>query len=153
MSFELSRRNLMIAAAVGLSLVVGTQVVRGLRNSATQRGARFGDYYVPAVELEGAMARGEGVLVDIRTPQEWADTGVFEGAHQVTFQGVEHFLAEVGPFLGDGATLYLICRSGNRSRRAADALSSVIDTRIVSVDGGMSAQIAQGYVPVPARSN
>lgn len=86
-----------------------------------------------------------GLIVDIRRPDEWADTGVIEGATLMTFESPQSFLAKIGPQIADGRPLVLICRSGNRSRLAAEALAPLISNRIISVDGGMGQQIAQGF--------
>lgn len=86
-----------------------------------------------------------GLIVDIRAPEEWADTGVIEGAKLVTFEGAQSFIAAVGPDLANGRPLILICRSGRRSAAAAEALVSMIPNHIISVDGGMSLIIDGGY--------
>lgn len=95
------------------------------------------------------MKAGGALIVDIRTPEEWAETGVIEGAKLVTFTDPESFLAAVGPELADGRDLVLVCRSGRRSGAAAEALQSLIPNRIVSQDGGMSVLIGEGYQAVP----
>lgn len=88
------------------------------------------------------------LLVDIRTPPEWTETGVIDGAALVEFRGAERFLKTVGPALEDGRDLVLICRSGNRTQAAARALSGRIPNKIISVEGGMKRVIAAGYQPV-----
>ncbi|MCA0042769.1 rhodanese-like domain-containing protein [Celeribacter litoreus] len=89
-----------------------------------------------------------GLIVDIRTPEEWADTGVIDGAMLVTFESPDSFMAQVGPEISDGRDLILICRSGNRTRRAAEMLAGTIPNQIISIQGGMSAQIKSGYQTV-----
>lgn len=95
------------------------------------------------------MAASGALIVDIRTPEEWAETGVIDGAKLVTFTDADSFLAAVGPDLADGRDLVLVCRSGRRSGAAAEALQSLIPNRIVSQDGGMSVLIGEGYQAVP----
>ncbi|WP_292025432.1 rhodanese-like domain-containing protein [Maritimibacter sp. UBA3975] len=94
------------------------------------------------------MRETGGLIVDIRTPPEWAETGVIEDAVLLTFSDPERFLAQVGPALADGRDLILVCRSGNRTRAAAQVLADRIPNRIVSVEGGMKRVIASGYNPV-----
>lgn len=67
-----------------------------------------------ALSLAAAGAR----LVDVRTPQEFAD-GRVAGAVNVPFDEVMRRLAEVGP---SDAPIVLYCRSGRRSAIAAEAL-------------------------------
>jgi rhodanese-related sulfurtransferase len=100
--------------------------------------------FLPVAEMKARNA----LIVDIRTPPEWRQTGVIDGAKLVTFTDANSFLATVGPELADGRELILICHSGNRSSRAAEALKGRITNHIVSINGGMSAEISQGYQTV-----
>lgn len=100
-----------------------------------------------AMSVEQMQATG-GLIVDIRRPEEWKDTGVIAGAKLVTFKDADGFLKAVGKDLADGRPLILVCRSGNRSSSAAAALVGKIPNRIISVNGGMSAAIAGGYQTV-----
>lgn len=90
-----------------------------------------------------------GLIVDIRTPPEWAETGVIDGAELVTFTDPASFLARIGPQIADGRDLILVCRSGNRTEAAAKMLEGKIPNRIVSIDGGMRRVISTGYQTVP----
>jgi rhodanese-related sulfurtransferase len=86
---------------------------------------------------------GEVTLIDIRTPMEWRQTGVAQGAHRVDMRhpkGPEGFadqvLAEVS---GDkDARVALICRTGNRSAHMQKALLDRGFTQVYNVVGGMS---------------
>ena len=73
-----------------------------------------------AMSVDEMKATG-ALIVDIRTPQEWKDTGVIAGAKLVTFGDADGFLKAVGKDLTDGRPLILVCRSGNRSSSAAAA--------------------------------
>lgn len=110
--------------------------------------AGAGEVVVTQMTVDQMKADG-ALIVDIRTPEEWAETGVIDGAKLVTFTDPESFLAAVGPELADGRDLVLVCRSGRRSGAAAEALQSLIPNRIVSQDGGMSVLIGAGYQAVP----
>jgi rhodanese-related sulfurtransferase len=93
------------------------------------------------------------LLVDIRTAEEWKQTGVVDGALLVTYSTPEAFLKAVKPHLKPGQRLGLICRSGNRSSRAAQQIASLVDGAVVDVQGGMNRVLAQGYTPVkPSRA-
>jgi phage shock protein E len=102
-----------------------------------------------AMTVDQMRANG-GLIVDIRRPEEWAETGVIDGARLVTFDGAERFLAELGPEIASGRDLILVCRSGRRTAAAAEALAGRIPNRIISVDGGMISVVNGGYSPVPA---
>ncbi|MCB1338687.1 MAG: rhodanese-like domain-containing protein [Maritimibacter sp.] len=130
---------------LGLGLA-GLVVAGGAGYALTSGGqAGFEQTFLTVDEMK---ATG-GLIVDIRTPPEWVETGVIEGATLLTFDDPNRFLAEVGPKIADGRGLILVCRSGNRTAAAAKALAGRIPNRIVSIDGGMKKVIAAGYSPVP----
>ena len=92
-------------------------------------------------------------LVDIRAPSEWKDTGVIKGAHLVTFSTVANLLSEVRPKLEAGQKLAVICRSGNRSSRAARKIAKAVNYEVVDIEGGMSRVVGEGYRTVkPTRA-
>ncbi|MGH1578411.1 rhodanese-like domain-containing protein [Planktotalea sp.] len=100
--------------------------------------------------LSGAdLASDAGILlVDIRQPQEWKDSGVVEGAVLQTFTSAESFLKAVAPKLEEGQRLALICRSGNRTSRASRKIAALVDFPVVDVQGGMIRVVKEGYRPV-----
>ena len=92
------------------------------------------------------------LLVDIRRPEEWKQTGVVEGALLVTYENAESFLKAVRPHLKDGQSLSLICRSGNRTSRAAQQLAAAApELEIIDVAGGMLRVMREGYQTVRPR--
>lgn len=93
------------------------------------------------------------LLVDIRTPAEWKETGVINGALLVTYSTPDAFMAAVKPHLKPGQRLGLICRSGNRSSRAAQQVAPLVEGAVVDIAGGMGRVLGQGYAPVkPSRT-
>lgn len=109
----------------------------------------------PAVQLHAAtgveLAHDEStLLVDIRRPEEWAETGVVLGAMMVTYTDAESFLNTVRPHLKPGQTLSLICRTGNRTSRAAQQIAAAApDIKVVDIAGGMVRVMREGYKPLP----
>ena len=61
------------------------------------------------------MKAAGALIVDIRTPPEWYQTGVIEGAKLVTFQDPLSFLGAIKDEIADGRDIVLVCRSGNRT--------------------------------------
>lgn len=111
----------------------------------------------PNVRLErlsGAelVAAENTLLVDIRTPKEWRDTGVIEGALLVTYSDADSFLTSIAPHLEEGQKIALVCRSGNRTSQAARQIAAKTDREIIDVAGGMIRIVREGYAPVPAAS-
>ncbi len=130
-----------------LALGLGAVVLAGAGYAFTAGSKGTAAIEYRAMSVDEMKADG-GLIVDIRTPPEWAETGVIDGAALLTFNDPQSFLAQVKPALADGRDLILICHSGNRSSRAAQALEGLIPNKIISVDGGMSRVIASGYQTV-----
>ena len=103
------------------------------------------------LSVDQMRARG-ALIVDIRTPPEWAQTGVIDGAELVTFEHPSSFpaafLTAVGDQIEDGREVVLICRSGNRTQAAGAALAAVIPNQVTSVEGGIKRLMREGYTPV-----
>lgn len=137
------RRFLMIGAGVLALGGLGAAVL-----AKTGKAAAFEHVTLPVSE----MTANGALLVDIRTPPEWAQTGVIEDARLIefNFEKPTTFLPQIAADLADGRDLVLICNSGNRSQVVADYLSKQIPNRIVSIKGGIQGVLASGYKTVPA---
>ena len=85
-----------------------------------------------------ALVPQEGRLViDLREPFEWKQTGVLSGARLHSWRSAEQLVSAFGPEATEAEEILLVCQSGNRSRRAARALAGYLDREIVDVAGGM----------------
>lgn len=115
----------------------------GMRGGAEQ--AQNFDHRFMTVEEMNASG---GLIVDIRTPPEWYQSGVIEGARLVPFQDPQSFIAEIGPEIADGRDLILVCRSGSRTMIAGQYLMQMLPNKIVSIAGGMIQVVGSGYEPV-----
>jgi rhodanese-related sulfurtransferase len=71
------------------------------------------------------VADGKAVLVDVREPSEWAETGVAAPAVLLAKSDFDGAQKEWKPFLerSAGKEIILYCRSGNRSGKVAAALA------------------------------
>lgn len=89
-------------------------------------------------EAHAGAANGEIVLVDVRTPGEWRDTGIGEGAHAVSMHlpgFVEKLVVVTG---GDKSRpIALICARGGRSARMSAQLARLGYSTILDVAEGM----------------
>lgn len=93
------------------------------------------------------------LLVDIRQPHEWVETGVLPNALLLTFNDPDSFLRELRPHLEPGQPVALICRTGNRTARAAQLVAGELSVPVVDVAGGMFRLIGAGYKPqMPTRA-
>ena len=89
-------------------------------------------------------------IVDIRTPPEWKETGVIEGSKLLTAfdqQGRfnKNFPAALAAFAGRDEDIILICRTGNRTSKIANALAKQAGyTGIINVKDGIKRWIDEG---------
>ncbi len=96
---------------------------------------------VTVTEAEAARAGG-AVLVDVREPDEWGEVHA-AGALHLPLGDVPTRFTE----LPTGGAIYVICRSGARSMRAAEFLRTQgIDAR--NVAGGTMAWVEAGLPTV-----
>lgn len=98
-----------------------------------------GEVMSPAVAHEKAM-KGEIVLVDVRTPEEWKQTGLPASAHAITMhqQGPD-FVRQLDAVLGGDRSkpLAVICRTGNRTGSLVAPLEKAGYARVINVAEGM----------------
>jgi len=73
-------------------------------------------------------------LVDVRTPQEYND-GHLKNAENINFYDT-NFLDQMSK-LDKKKDLYLYCRSGNRSGKAAKKLEKMGFTKVYDLEGGI----------------
>lgn len=91
-----------------------------------------------------AMTRsGQAILIDIRTPDEWRQTGIPSGARRANAsdpQGPAAFLQEVLDIVGDQRTqaIAIICRTGNRTTKARAFLMSKGFAEVYNVKEGVA---------------
>ena len=96
-----------------------------------------------SVTLDQAQEAG-ALIVDIRSPTEWHETGVLPGAKLITFASVTAFLSALRPHLRPGQAVALICASGARTAQARALLAGKLDAPLFDIKGGMIAAIGAG---------
>ncbi len=86
---------------------------------------RLAGQVIKPTEVLRLLAGGQAVLIDVREPAEWADTGVAAPAVLLPLSDLQGPRTRWKPFLDQnrGKTLLLYCRSGNRSGAAARLLA------------------------------
>ncbi|MEY8881106.1 rhodanese-like domain-containing protein [Donghicola sp. XS_ASV15] len=101
-------------------------------------------------ELTGQVLASDPnlLVVDIRTPEEWEETGVIENAALVTFTASDSFFKAIEVRRSPGQKIALVCRSGNRSDAAARQIAQQVDADVIDVAGGMNRILKEGYKPV-----
>jgi rhodanese-related sulfurtransferase len=91
------------------------------------------------VEAAKLVTDKKAILIDIRTPEEWKETGVAEGAHRLDMND-PMFTAKLSKLMDGDRTkpVALICRTANRTRTVQAALMQQGGyTKVINVEGGM----------------
>ncbi len=140
---QLNRRivltGLVSLAAAGSLLGFGTSVRASEKDAAI---AALDNRNISGAEALERSQRGEVTIIDVRSPQEWKQTGVPAGAHPVTIhdpQGLEGFVQAMRRSVNGklDTPVALICARGNRSTRALNALQAAGFTQVLNIKEGM----------------
>lgn len=86
--------------------------------------------------------KGELILIDVRTPSEWAMTGMPRDSVGATLQDIDFVARARGAVYGDlEQPVAVICKSGNRSTSAAQKLVSEGFAHVFNVPEGMTGHL------------
>ncbi len=120
----LSRRLFVISA--GASLIAGAARAQGRQ-------------ILTPDEAHKRVQADEITLVDIRRPDEWAETGVAEGAHKLDMRDPAMIDNLTALLDGDRtAPVAVICHRGVRSKRLSKAMVKAGFTNVYDVSEGMA---------------
>jgi len=102
----------------------------------------------PDISAPQALERakqGKLLIIDVRTPEEWRETGVIPQARRVDFyRGPQVMLKSVLEMVdGDrNAPIALVCHSGSRSTEAQRYLQAQGFTQVYNLKEGMAGSAA-----------
>ena len=88
-------------------------------------------------EFAKAIQGDNAILLDLRTPEEYVE-GFIEGAQNVDYFNQTDFIRNISA-LDKSQAVFLYCRSGNRSMKAARQLVSLGFEKIYDLAGGYMA--------------
>ena len=93
---------------------------------------------MPVNRADLMVRKAGGILIDVRRPDEWAQTGVPVTAHTISVAD-DDFVSQVNRVTGGDKSqrIALICRSGNRSADAREKLLAAGYNNVTSVAGGV----------------
>ena len=105
-------------------------------------------------QVAAELARGDVLLVDLREPEERAQTGTIPGAVHAP-RGMLEFYADPAnddhrPEFDPSRRTILYCAGGARSALAAETLQQLGYTRVAHLEGGFTAWTASGHEVTPA---
>lgn len=133
----------------GLAAVGAVGIFALLRPGFSSQANAQGYDIMQATTAYEAAKNGEIILVDIRTPQEWLETGIGEGAIALDMRE-NSFVAALSELRQQNPDkpIAIICRSGNRSNYVVNALTDQKFPGLVDVSEGMlGGRNGKGWVP------
>ena len=104
-------------------------------------GQDAGDSVSPQ-EAKKMIAKGDVVVLDVRTPGEWS-SGHLEGAEHNNVYGDE-FVEKLSKMDKDVTTI-VYCRSGARSSRAQSVMKKQGFKSVINMTGGITGWVAMDY--------
>ncbi len=94
---------------------------------------------ISAQDAHMMVQRGELILLDVRSPTEWAMTGVPQDSRTASSSAPDFLAQARGAVYGDlEHPVAVICRTGNRSAEAAKKLEAEGFTAVYDIPEGMS---------------
>lgn len=127
------------ALLFALSFSIGA-VAQQTRHGAQPSAQTAAPQVITPTEAHRKAQAGEVVLVDIRTPDEWRQTGVPTSAAAITMhQDAAKFVSALDAAAKGDRTrpIALICRTGNRSSHMQAELRKLGYTNVIDVAEGV----------------
>ena len=117
----------------GFLLIAGLVACSG--GGSDQAMAQVVEDLEPAA-FQSTYAEKGGNLIDVRTPGETAE-GLLEGAQEINIQD-QDFRTRIGA-LDKDKPVFVYCKAGGRSARAAGILEELGFSEVYNLDGGITA--------------
>lgn len=82
-------------------------------------------------------------IIDIRTPDEWKQTGIIKGSITLMFfnekgaYDLNSFITELNKKIDTTKPFALICRTGNRTKRLSTYLAKKFNYKVTNITGGI----------------
>ncbi len=97
---------------------------------------------IKASELIPLLGASTLTLIDVRSAEELAETGIIEGAIHIPIESLPDRLNELP---GKGSSLVVYCRSGNRAAAAQEILIAQGYSDVLNLEGGIANWLSEGY--------
>lgn len=96
---------------------------------------------VNVAEFSDLVDKGEGQVLDVRTPKEWA-TGTIKGAIKMNIFNAD-FKTQLNQ-LDKNKPVYVYCKSGRRSGKATNKMKKMGFKAVYNLEGGIGAWTSAG---------
>ena len=100
---------------------------------------------ISQVELMQRIKTNSGLILDVRSPEEYAE-GHVPGAINIPHDQLGSRLAEIGSYKDKEIVLY--CAVGGRAAKAANTLRAAGFSKLLHLDGDMNGWLSHAELPV-----
>jgi rhodanese-related sulfurtransferase len=119
-------------------MVTGLATAAGIGIAGYVTRDQFDGHALSPVAALERMNRGDITLIDIRRPEEWAATGIADGAVALDMRRADFVAALTQILEGDiDRPIAIICARGVRSDRMSARLSAAGFTTVIDIPEGM----------------
>ena len=93
-------------------------------------------------------------IIDIRTKNEWKETGMIRGSYPITFfnengnYDIKEFLRKLNTVVNKNEEFAIICRTGSRTRIVGNFLGNKAGYKVINLQGGIMNLFRSGYISV-----
>lgn len=152
------KKKILATIAIDIALLVTLSACNATVDKSTE---------IAKSDAEASIPQGEGVihvsnaqlqklldqkviLIDIRRPEEWAQTGIVAGSKKLTFftrtGGINpNLVPGLKAIASADQPVALICRTGNRTNVAAQMITSQLGyKKVYNVKNGITKWMAEG---------
>lgn len=103
---------------------------------------------IDAKQFKALVDSGKGIILDVRTPEEVSE-GYINNAKTINIHDAD-FVSKINLMQKD-KEVYVYCRSGGRSAKAAEILKDNGFSKVYNLQGGITAWKDNGFpVAIPA---
>lgn len=131
--------------AIGISLLifsVGCSGGSGNKASSAHEQEMEVITDVDAKQFKELISNQEGTVLDVRTPEEWAE-GTIPNATKMNYH--EDNFSSMVEKLDKNKPVFVYCKRGGRSSSAAEILEEKGFKKVYNLDGGISAWNDEGF--------
>ena len=118
-----------------LSTIAGSTTKHGFFGKLFGKDSTKSFININADEMKPMLQNPEYIVVDVRTPEEWK-SGYINGTDKFIDYNSSDFIEQMQA-LDNSKNIVLYCRSGNRSGKACEILSSKGITNLYNLSGGI----------------
>ncbi len=130
------KKNNILIAGIVLIGIVGTVLMMRNNDPAQDEAPRL--ITVGVEEFARHIERDDVVVLDVRTPQEYAQGHIGNNTRNIDFYAAD-FRAALNTLLPRNRPYAIYCRSGNRSARTLSIMREMGFTDVVELRGGIEA--------------